>query len=229
MTFCIVGSSQCLGYGRLIASRFSYPLATYGRLHSSFTIMKLFYVTLLLVVSNYAHCQNIHLDEGGPIIRNNEEKYYQKGSNVYSRSQLVDLGYDYNVIDSGVRIGTLKAIPNFKMAMAEGEWMFSCETTAHDYWYVNTHALSKEYGNVKLWLKTITPTATIKGKKYKNTVDKILMIIDCIGRRYKILQTTTYYLGEVIQENKDPDDFFQNVIPETALDDVSKTACKMFN
>jgi len=110
-------------------------------------------------------------------------------------------------------------------------WIYIGKTVSGDEWYIRSQITGKGYnGTIKLWTKTKMPTTTFSKKIYRNAEEKTLIEVDCKGSKAKGIATVLYDSnGNVIDSHEYNSPQFENIIPDSIMEDVKFKACLIFN
>lgn len=109
-------------------------------------------------------------------------------------------------------------------------WLYVCESTKHEKFYIRSQYESKNESEIKIWVKTVTPLITVKNKKYKNSFCLQLYVFDCENNTAKGIRSITYSTdGDILKTNDYEEIDFIEIIPETVMELVSQYTCERFN
>lgn len=112
----------------------------------------------------------------------------------------------------------------------KSNWVYSFSDNSRNIWYVNKEYISKSNKTIKVWVKVESPKIIIKKKLYKNVEQKYLITFDCKSYRTQTLRMITYSnTNSVIQDINSDYENFEDIIPGSVIERVSKTVCSLFN
>ena len=127
---------------------------------------------------------------------------------------------------------TLSPIKSFSQT-DNPEWVNVVKNNEGDVFFMRTTDIPYNVENeVKVWVKEIQPSFTLKGRIYKNVTTNYLYIFDCQDRTMELESTATYsYTGNLITsyEFNDYVKKFQDVIPGAIGEFLLNEACELFN
>lgn len=130
-------------------------------------------------------------------------------------------------------------ISNFSFSQATddnekeiSEWIYCGESEGDNtLLYIRNNYITKNYSGIKIWTRVIMPTKKLKGKVYKNTIDEVLMLINCEEQTLQMLKIVTYSSTNKILDQTG--DYFykpsQNVNPNSMGEKIVNKACELFN
>jgi tetratricopeptide (TPR) repeat protein len=123
--------------------------------------------------------------------------------------------------------------------LKEKEWTYVGVANDGDRFYVKSSYLTKEEGIVKIWVKSISKSASFYkyGKKFSyNNVKKMLLYeIDCTELKIRASSSVWYNTsGNVIYNNDTGFDEYdegswKHVVPESIGEAIYKKVCELFN
>ena len=117
-----------------------------------------------------------------------------------------------------------------KIFNAQSTWEYVASTTNKNKWYIHNKYLSKENGQIKMWVKIELDTTTFKKKFYKNAYELHLLFVDCKNQKVQTLASTLYNSsGVVVDTFTDPYPRFEYVTPDSALEAVFEKICALYN
>jgi hypothetical protein len=123
----------------------------------------------------------------------------------------------------------LIALPLF--AFLQDGWIAVTKAKDGDEYFIKDTYVSKSEGEIKLWLRVQQPTATIKGKRYKNVKQLSLVIFDCENRRLQYTSLIQYSsTGEVLQriQLEEYERKWVDVVPDTISEQLLDKVCQTF-
>ena len=108
-------------------------------------------------------------------------------------------------------------------------WTFVCLGTNGDHWYIKNEPVNKEYGEIKVWFKTLT-VLKINKKIYKHVEGKELLVIKCKAKQSKTISTIYYSsTGKILLQKETSSASFEDVIPNSVGELLLNKACELFN
>ena len=156
--------------------------------------------------------------------------YYHKSNStdLYSKDNLISMGYFHWTIMSSLRSGKLIEVKKEDVSSFVG-WILASQSNTED-WFVRTEPVSKESGEIKIWLKINYKSLTINKKTYKDASEKSLAGFKCKTKEAKTYRYISYdSKGDFIDKQENPYPTFDIVTVDSVYEDVLKKVCELYN
>ena len=110
------------------------------------------------------------------------------------------------------------------------DWYFAGESRSGTKYYVQSRMLEKLHNSdIKIWIKTLTPSFTFGKKDYKNCRIMSLMYFNCQNKTTQTI-SVAYYKSDGSTIATDSKEYEVNyVVPESVMESVLEKVCSLYN
>lgn len=99
--------------------------------------------------------------------------------------------------------------------------------------YIKPTCIYSDNGIIKIWSKEYSQIKEVNNNYYENEISMTLFLFNCRTQEMKILTVVEYdQNGNKLYDSEignDPNNNWQNIIPETVGDKLINKACELFN
>lgn len=109
-------------------------------------------------------------------------------------------------------------------------WIYVVRSNDGEVWSVKGEYVYKIGDEVKIWAKCVGGSYKEGKINYTKVTEKQLLLIRCNSKQYRMVSTVVYSsTGKIIVNEPFPYSEFEDVIPDSIIEEILKTVCLKFN